>query len=166
MWLLPFQKVDLAWNICRQWNKNYWSSCLTNYSIQLSVNQLLCRLYKIHMCSTDILLNVSNAMLYMDISFDEDEQETKRWSEINQYVTWNMFYIIIILRAHADHRICRFLRFLKKKCDTFSENATGRFRILQHRSPSWILTTRLIEAIWQQVKPLGIYLCTLSHEKQ
>ena len=75
-------------------------------------------------------------------------------------------YSVMLCRAHADHRICRFLRFLKKKCDTFSENATGRFRILQHRSPSWILTTPLIEAIWQQVKPLGIYLCTLSHEKQ
>ena len=44
--------------------------------------------------------------------------------------------MILDTRAHADHRICRFLRFLKKNCNTFSENATGRFRILQHRSPS------------------------------
>lgn len=49
------------------------------------------------MCSTDTLFNVSNAMLYMYISFDEDEQETKSWSEINQYVTLNTFYSIIII---------------------------------------------------------------------
>lgn len=36
-------------------------------------------------------------MLYMYISFDEDEQETKSWSEINQYVTLNTFYSIIII---------------------------------------------------------------------
>lgn len=41
-------------------------------------------------------------MLYMYISFDEDEQETKSWSEINQYVTWNMFYIIIILSGNCS----------------------------------------------------------------